>query len=346
VTRPTEILIWMVAFIVLVAFGCTFLVAPLAGAFQSNPGFNGVILAILGAGIAVNFRQVVSLYPEIDWIDRYRGGMDTSDLSPRLLLSMAQMLGGHAKQSLSATSMRALLDSISTRLEEKRDLSRYLIGLLIFLGLLGTFWGLMQTVSSVSGVVSHLSVDNGDAAALFEGLKTNLQKPLAGMGVAFSSSLFGLAGSLVLGFLDLQAGHAQNRFVNELEEWLSGSTRLSSGVLGDDVGGGTPAYVQALLEQTADALEQMQRSRAAEGNLNELTAERLDALGDAIVGLNRQLDAHNERLGALAANYNEIPRLLERLAHRDHGAPFSEELRAEMRLLNRTIANALKDRDS
>jgi biopolymer transport protein ExbB/TolQ len=258
---------------------------------------------------------------------------------------MAQMLTGHAKRTLSATSMRTLLDSIRTRLEESRDISRYLIGLLIFLGLLGTFWGLMQTVSSVSGVVSQLAVDSGDVEAVFELLKKNLQKPLGGMGVAFSSSLFGLAGSLVLGFLDLQAAHAQNRFVNELEEWLSGSARLSSGLLGDEFAGGAPAYVQALLEQTVDALEQMQRSRAAEGNLNELTAERLETLGDALVTLSRQLAMHNERLTALAANQNEIPRLLERLSARDHAVSFSEELRAEMRLLNRTIANALNERD-
>ncbi len=344
-TRPRQILAWMAAFVVLVAIGCAFLFGPLTAAFASNPGFNGVILAVLGAGIVVNFRHVVSLYPEIEWIEDFRSGHDTDHLRPRLLLTMAQMLGGHAKRTLSATSMRTLLDSIRTRLEESRDISRYLIGLLIFLGLLGTFWGLMQTVGAVSGVIDRLAVESGDVAAVFDMLKQNLQKPLGGMGIAFSSSLFGLAGSLVLGFLDLQAAHAQNRFVNELEEWLAGSARLSSGSVGDDFTGGAPAYVQALLEQTADVLEQMQRARAVEGNLHELTTERLETLADAIAALNRQLDLHNERLGALAANQHEIPRLLERLAARDHAAAFSEELRAEMRLLNRTLANVLKDRD-
>ena len=342
--RPKHILVWMVAFVALVALASAFIAAPLAEAFASNPGFNGVIVAILIVGIVINFAQVISLFPEIQWIERYRSGEDTQDLRPRLLLSMAQMLSGHEKRTMSATSMRALLDSIRTRLEETRDISRYLIGLLIFLGLLGTFWGLMQTVSSVSSVVSDLAVDNSDPMALFEGLKENLQQPLGGMGVAFSSSLFGLAGSLILGFLDLQAAHAQNRFVNELEEWLSGNARLSSGLIGEDIGG-APAYVEALLEQTADALEQLQRARATEGNLHELTAERLATLGDAIVALNRQLEMQNDRLNALASNHNEIPRLLERLGSRDNVAPFSEELRAELRLLNRTIANALQDRD-
>lgn len=346
-TRPSQILLWMCLFVMLVAGGCALVAAPLMQAFSSNTWFNGVILAILGVGIAINFRQVASLFPEIDWIESYqRDAVDTGGaVQPRLLSSMARMLSGHGNTTLSATSTRTLLDSIRTRLEESRDLSRYLIGLLIFLGLLGTFWGLMATVGSVSAVVSNLAVDGTDAVAMFETLKQNLTKPLSGMGIAFSSSLFGLAGSLVLGFLDLQAGHAQNRFVNELEEWLSGSTRLSSGVLGDEAIGGAPAYVQALLEKTADTLDKMQRTGGADEIQRERMNARLADLGDTLALFNSQIEAQNDRLERLATSQSQIPRLLERIAERDNGAGFSEELRAELRLLNRTIANALADRD-
>ncbi len=154
--------------------------------------------------------------------------------------------------------MRSLLDGIFSRLDESRELSRYMTGLLIFLGLLGTFWGLLKTVSSVSDVIGNMTLGNGDMNLMFDQLKTGLAKPLAGMGTAFSASMYGLAGALVLGFLDLTAGQAQNRFFNELEEWLAGLTRLSSGVLAEGEGGSVPLYVQALLEQTAENMESLQ----------------------------------------------------------------------------------------
>ena len=175
---------------------------------------------------------------------------------------------GQDRFTLSGPAMRSLLDGIGSRLDESRELSRYMTGLLIFLGLLGTFWGLLLTVSSVGDVISGMSVGSGDLNALFEQLKSGLAKPLRGMGTAFSASMFGLAGALVLGFLDLTAGQAQNRFFNELEEWLAGITRLSSGVLGGEGDGGSvPVYVQALLEQTAENMESLQNvlTRGEEG---------------------------------------------------------------------------------
>src|SRR5205823_4397996 len=212
-------------------------------------------LGILIAGIVYIFRQVLSLDPEIRWIEDFRnhetGGGDSAAgaAAPRLLGSMARMLEAQQgrRVSLSATSLQALLDGIASRLNETRETSRYLIGVLIFLGLLGTFYGLLETVRSVGGVLSGLSVGGGDATRALADLKSGLESPLAGMSTAFSSSLFGLAGSLVLGFLDLQAGQAQNRFYNELEESLSGYTRLSGGQFGDGGEGSVPAYIQALL---------------------------------------------------------------------------------------------------
>ena len=185
--------------------------------------------------------------------------------------------------------MRHLLDSISARLDENRDISRYLIGLLIFLGLLGTFWGLTETIGAVGRVITGLSVGEGDLVAVFDELKAGLAAPLGGMGTAFSASLFGLAGSLILGFLDLQATQAQNSFYNELEEWLSGLTRLTSAdARPRRQRRSIPAYVQGMLEQTAENLDNLQRTVARRGGPATVHAglialtERLSSLGDQI----------------------------------------------------------------
>jgi hypothetical protein len=243
-------LFWMTIYLAIVAAVCFLLFGPLHGAFMANWGFNAVILGVLGVGILIDFRQVLVLNTEIRWIRGFRTGQ--TDLSvvtnPRLLKPLAAHLK-HTRRDrfrLSALALRTVLDGIRERLDESREISRYLIGTLIFLGLLGTFWGLLGTISAVGQVIEGLDVGSRDFAAVFAQLKQGLKAPLGGMGTAFSSSLFGLGGSLVLGFLDLQAGHAQNRFFNGLEEWLSGVTQLV-----DDVGG--PAVVEPSVALTGDA---------------------------------------------------------------------------------------------
>ncbi len=273
-TRPGRYLIRMAIFIVAVAAAAVFAEPVLQRFFFGNPAVNGVILGILLAGIIYIFRQVMLLNPEVNWIENFRRNQASvsTDRMPRLLSPMATMFGDRrsGRVSLSAVGMRTLLDGIGTRLDETRETSRYLIGLLVFLGLLGTFYGLLQTVGSVSGVISGLSAGGGDPAAAFAELKSRLAAPLGGMSTAFSASLFGLAGSLVLGFLDLQASLAQNRFYQDLEEWLSGFTRIGGGGTGTEYGDAPiPAYIQALLEQTADGLENLQRimARGEEGRI-------------------------------------------------------------------------------
>ena len=236
-------------------------------AYSNNPMLNSLILLVLLIGIGWNLRQVLRLSGEVTWVETYQTARPrlSSLPAPRLLAPMANMLAtreahnrtGQTRFTLSASAMRSLLDGIASRLDESRELSRYMTGLLIFLGLLGTFWGLLKTVGAVSDVIGSMSVGSGDLNALFEQLKSGLAKPLAGMGTAFSASMFGLSGALVLGFLDLTAGQAQNRFFNELEEWLASLTRLSSGVLSEGEGS-IPVYVQALLEQTAENMENLQ----------------------------------------------------------------------------------------
>ena len=321
-TKPYRILMWMVVFVFSAAIAATFVYDPIIFAFKTNPWFNTLILIVLFIGIIYNFRQVFSLYKEVDWIVSFRNanGKDASQITTSLLAPMSRMLSKKESDrlTLSAISMRSLLDSIGNRLEESRDISRYLIGLLIFLGLLGTFWGLLVTISSVGNVIEGMSAEDSASLLLFENLKAGLQEPLSGMGIAFSSSLFGLAGSLVLGFLDLQAGHAQRRFFNELEEWLSDVTHLSSGALPGDGEAPVPVYVQALLEQTADGINSLQRT------LSDQTNER------------SRLDTH---LLTLTRQLAELGEYLKR-----DRQPFSEELRKELRILTKTIGASLAQR--
>jgi hypothetical protein len=312
----------MVLFLVLVAGLAALLGRPLVNAFMGNPAVNGVILGILIAGIVYIFRQVLSLDPELRWIEDFRnhesGGGDSAAgaAAPRLLGSMARMLEAQQgrRVSLSATSLQALLDGIASRLNETRETSRYLIGVLIFLGLLGTFYGLLETVRSVGDVIGALNIGANDVARAFADLKSGLEAPLHGMGTAFSASLFGLAGSLVLGFLDLQAGQAQNRFYNELEESLSVYTRLSAGPLSDAGDGSVPAYIQALLEQTADSLENLQRI-IARGEESRIGANAtLASLTDRLGVLGEQMKAGQILMLRLAENQLELRPSLARLA--------------------------------
>jgi hypothetical protein len=225
-----QIYLWrMMIFLIIAAFIALILYRQTATAFLSNPGLNGVIVAVLGIGIILVFRQVLRLFPEIKWVNTFRiaePGIEV-ERPPVLLAPMATLLGDRiGRMAISTQTMRSILDSILMRLDEERELSRYLVSLLVFLGLLGTFWGLLQTVTAVADTIRSLDVSSANTGVIFEDLKAGLAAPLGGMGTAFSSSLFGLAGSLILGFLDLQAGQAQNMFYNDLEDWLSTVTDL------------------------------------------------------------------------------------------------------------------------
>lgn len=231
-TPPGVFLVRMLIFLTLVAFLVSILHRQLFTSFMTNPGLNGLIVAVLFLGIIYAFRQVIRLYREIRWVNAFRisdPGLAISH-QPVLLAPMASMLRDRTGSlSLSTGSMRSIMDSIGSRLDEARDTGRYMVGLLVFLGLLGTFWGLLATIQAVGGAIAALDTSSGESVAVFDELKTGLAAPLGGMGTAFSSSLLGLAGSLILGFLELQASHAHNRFYNELEEWLSGITDITPG---------------------------------------------------------------------------------------------------------------------
>lgn len=345
-TSPMHVTTWMGVFLALVALLAAVLISPLRHAFMANPGFNGVILLVLAVGIAVNLRQVWRLQREVLWLQTFeRGNPDRAPaVKPILLAPMGKLMASRNGQtSISPTTLRSILDGVQIRLEEQRDLSRYLIGLLIFLGLLGTFWGLLVTIRSVGEIIGEMG-GGTNAEAMFAALQARLDAPLSGMATSFSTSLFGLAGSLVVGFLDLQAGHAQNRFYNELEDWLSSKTRLSSGVAAEgDVG--VPAYVQALLEQTAESLDRMQRSVADSERERRATVEQLAELGTQLGRLSELISRESRGLSSVAETQDDLRTLVRQLAQRPaESAQFSEDLRSELRLMSRTIAAALSER--
>ncbi|MGM0767964.1 MAG: flagellar motor protein MotA [Pseudomonadota bacterium] len=230
-SNPKHTLFWMTLFLTVVVSVCALIHAPLTTAFMANWVFNLLILCVLIIGIALTYRQVIVLFPELRWIAQFRtGNAGLSVLQePRLLKPLAKQLGDEFKRdrfTLSTLSLRTVLDGIHSRMDEQREITRYFISLLIFLGLLGTFWGLLGTINAVGDVITNLNMDQEDFGNVFADLQAGLQTPLQGMGTAFSSSLLGLGGSLILGFMDLQAGHAQNRFYDGLEEWLTSVTNL------------------------------------------------------------------------------------------------------------------------
>src|SRR5271157_178945 len=228
-TSPRIFLVGMAAFLALVGFVVLILYKQIELAFSANPGLNGLILGILAIGSLFTFRQVVRLFREIHWVNSLTGAAAGRVVAPPLLLApmKAMLNAGAGARGLSTITTRAILDSIATRLDEGRELSRYLVGLLVFLGLLGTFWGLLETVHSISGVIESMKTGS-DTATMFDDLKIGLSAPIAGMSISFTSSLFGLAGSLILGFLDLQAGQAQNRFYSEFEEFLASHVQTTT----------------------------------------------------------------------------------------------------------------------
>ena len=337
-TPPLRFLWRMIGFLAVVAVVAALLSPQLASAFATNLVLNGLILGVLLIGVAWNLRQVLVLRPEVDWLEHFRSPKHGAPAqpAPKLLGPMASMFQARRSDrlSLSAGAMRSVLDGIASRLDETRELSRYMTGLLIFLGLLGTFWGLLLTISSVSEVIGGMSVGSGDLNQLFNQLKSGLAQPLTGMGTAFSSSMLGLAGALVLGFLDLTAGQAQTRFYNELEEWLAGITRLSSGVLGDaggDGGGSVPAYVQALLEQTAENLEGLQRilARGEEGRAQ--TSQAMMTLTERLSTLTDQMRASQQLMLRVAEQQAALGPALQRLAEAQAGPAADEVVRGHLR---------------
>jgi hypothetical protein len=309
----------MVLFLIIVGFIAAILFRQAREAFMHNPGLNGLILGVLAVGIILVFSHVLALRPEVRWFNSFRavGNADKVGREPRLLAPMRALIGSR-QSMLSTTTLRSILDSIATRLDESRDMSRYFIGLLVFLGLLGTFWGLIGTIGSINQVIQALDVGSGQTGDILSALKEGLAAPLVGMGTAFSSSLLGLSGSLILGFLDLQAGRAQNRFYTELENWLSSVTDIGSDIspVLDTAGSASSEDMRALsdyLRRIAEEGGGGQRSVVAMANLAEgiqglvknmrneqqMLRDWIEAQQEEAKSMRRTLDRLSDRIGSI-----------------------------------------------
>jgi hypothetical protein len=318
-SSPRIFLVRMVVFLTLCLLLVIVLYKQIWTAFLANPGLNALIIAVLVIGIALAFRQVIRLFPEIDWVNGFRladPGLAV-ERPPVLLAPMAVLLRDRiGRMAISAQMMRGILDSIAARLDEARDMSRYMTGLLVFLGLLGTFWGLIETVGSVGNVINTLK-PGGDAAAIFDSLKEGLAAPLGGMGISFSSSLFGLAGSLVLGFLDLQTSQAQNRFYTELEDWLSTTVR-DLGVERDPTAAASMAAAPS--GDLRLAIERL-REAIVDGGSNRAATSAMANLAEAIQGLVHHMRTEQQMIrdwvDSQAQQHREVRRLLETLVRED-----------------------------
>ncbi|WP_068313408.1 flagellar motor protein MotA [Polycladidibacter hongkongensis] len=300
-----QVYLWrMIIFLIIAGFIAFLLVGPLSTAFMANPALNGLIFAVAALGILLSFRQTLRIFPEVSWVNGFRIGDPRLEVRrpPVLLAPMATLLGNKAgDMSLSPTAMRSMLDSIGMRLDESREISRYLTRLLVFLGLVGTFWGLMQTVSAVATTVQTLNASSSDATVIFEDLVGGITAQMSGLGIAFSSSLLGLTGSLVLGFLDLQAGQAQNRFYQELEDWLSTLTDIDPEEGGI---GNAGADIRHSLEKI---------SRAVEGGTNGTSGAAMANLAEGIQALVQHVRSEQKMMREWAESQSMQQRRVERL---------------------------------
>ena len=302
-SSPRIFLLRMVVFLILIGFLALILYRQIQTAFLANPGLNALIGGVLFIGIFLALRQVGKLFREVNWVNALHEGRADEVDPPVLLAPMATILGDkNGIGTISTLTLRAILDSLGTRLDESREIARYLVGLLVFLGLLGTFWGLLETVGSIGNVIKSMQT-GADAAVMFDDLKNGLSAPIAGMAISFTSSLFGLAGSLILGFLDLQAGQAQNRFYNELEDALSASAADLS-LLGQDANGVNELLERILASQSSADPTASRNAMVAMANL----AEGIQGL---VQHMRKEQQLIRDWVEAQAQQQTEIKKLLE-----------------------------------
>ena len=333
---PTRYIIRMIVFLVVIATIVGLLYSPLSWAFFGNPVINGIILMALIIGIGFIFRQTIRLLPEYRWMRIMRSGNIGSGMrvKPSLLATVAVMFSDENRltNNMSAQSMRSVLDGVAVRLDESREISRYLIGLLVFLGLLGTFWGLLETIQAVGFVVSGIDTQTADFSKLMQEFKSGLDAPLSGMATAFSSSLFGLAGSLILGFLDLQLGQASSRFYSDLEDWLSTMARFGDG--GGD--GLDPAISMGLSEEAADRMLELTRHIGKSEQERGQMLHTLQEVNKTLLALRQ----HQDQNQMVAEGLDALQQSLSVLAHNmaNDRKDVIDAMTTELRALSRAVA--------
>jgi hypothetical protein len=305
----------MIAFTVIVAGVGVALSRGLSQAFFANSALNSVILAILVFGIMVAFGQMNRLRAAIAWLSDFKSSKATRDSLPLILAPLAPALGTAGEiHHLPASGSRAILDSVYTRLDEGRETSRYLMNTLILLGLLGTFWGLLQTVSGIGSVIGGLNVGDGDLKLVFDKFKEGLQTPLVGMGISFSASLFGLASSLILGFYDLTTGRIQNKFCEELEDWLTTANDAPAERPSSATVPLAPArYQEAFIQNLSEQLERLQKVFRQQEESRESERASVRALSEGVSALDDHLKSQHNVLIKLAEIQQQVSPVLARL---------------------------------
>lgn len=343
-SQPVRQVTLMLMALALVGTGGWFAYARIFPVFLANPWLNGLIGTVFVLGILTCFWQVAQLIAAVSWIESFaadRPGRPQLQ-APQMLAPLAALLGSRgATRSIATSAGRSILESVATRIEEARDITRYLTNLLIFLGLLGTFYGLATTVPAVVDTIRALAPQPGEAAtAVFDRLMSGLESQLGGMGTAFSSSLLGLAGSLVVGLLELFVTHGQNRFYRELEEWISSITRLSFAAAEGD---GEASAVVEILDHMAEQMDALQtlfvRSEHARGQTETQLAQLTDAFAGLAQNLGTDLSTRAEQsasLARMAGGQDRLVTALEALTQRAAAAQDSE-VDAEMRMRLRSI---------
>ena len=337
-SHPVRQITMMLIVLVLVGVGAYLAFPRVSGVFLANVWLNGFIGLVFIIGVVACFWQVIQLSSSVNWIEGFAAETPGHDITiaPRLLAPLASLLRSRgARNQISASSARSILDSVATRIDEERDITRYIINLLIFLGLLGTFYGLAITVPAVVETIRSLAPEEGEGSiAVFDRLMSGLEAQLGGMGTAFSSSLLGLAGSLVVGLLELFAGHGQNRFYRQLEEWLSTITRLGL-VAGDGEGGTDQNALVGVLEQMSEQMEAMQAVQTRAEHNNHQLDERLLSLARSVERLAERVDEEGstaEALGRIASGQERIIAALEA-----SGGGEADQTDAEARMRLRSI---------
>ena len=345
-SQPVRQIVLMLLVLGLVASGGTLAAPRVLPVFEANPYLNGFILFVFFIGVVGCFWQVAQLITSVRWIERFVGKHDDvmDAKAPRLLAPLATLLRtrGMAMQ-IGSSSNRSILDSVATRIDEAREFTRYLVNLLIFLGLLGTFYGLATTVPALVDTIRSLAPQDGEeGAAVFGRLMNGLDSQLSGMGVAFGSSLLGLAGSLVVGLLELFAGHGQNRFYRELEEWLSSITRVGFSS-GDGDSGSEQSMVAGILDHMAQQMEKMQNIFASAESSRFVVDEKLGRLADALDNMTRQMEASDNVEGGMQRVAEGQQRLVETLQQLDLGDGFDAESRMRLRSMDVQMLRILEE---
>ena len=306
----------MLTFLTLMSGVIIMLHQPLLAAFKNNIPLNTAILMTLSLGIGLVFYRLYGLRQEQLWFEGYERGEERYPgiPAPKILLPLSLSLGeSQQKNQLSTIALWSILSSVEARLDETRDVSRYMIGLLIFLGLLGTFWGLSQTIGAIAGVITGLDVDASNVKDSFHGLKQGLQAPLMGMGTAFSTSMFGLAGSLVLGFLDLQVGKAAGSFYHNLEDHLTTIVKSTGDISAHAPTHSGPAYLQGLLEQTVECMAQLQNIMNRNEDNRSNVLQSLHVVGEKMSMLTEQMVSQQVLLKKMAQGHVDLQKQLENL---------------------------------